>query len=83
MELYDVRIRWRVVDPVPVGVALAMGVATLIALCLGDLKMLDYDQVYHAIEEGYIATRNKVNDIRMLMKNHETEEEGTKTGSSI
>ena len=43
-------------DSVPVGVALAMGVAILIALRLGDLKMLDYDQVEHAIEEGYIAT---------------------------
>jgi NTE family protein len=39
----------------------------LITPRLGDLKMLDYDQVEHAIEEGYIATRNKVNDIRMLM----------------
>ena len=35
---------------------------------LGDLKMLDYDQVEHSIEEGYIATRNKINDIRILMK---------------
>lgn len=35
---------------------------------LGDLKMLDYDQVEHAIEEGYIATRNKVNDIKMLLE---------------
>jgi len=39
----------------------------LITPRLGDLKMLDYDQVEHAIEEGYIATRNKVNDIRMLL----------------
>jgi len=40
----------------------------LIAPRLGDLKMLDYDQVEHSIEEGYIATRNKINDIRMLME---------------
>lgn len=55
----------------------------LIAPRLGDLKMLDYDQVEHGIEEGYIATRNMVNDIRMLMKKHETEEEGTTTGSPV
>jgi NTE family protein len=46
----------------------------LITPRLGDLKMLDYDQVEHAIEEGYIATRNKVNDIRMLMETQGTEE---------
>lgn len=40
----------------------------LITPRLGDLKGLDYDQVEHAIEEGYIATRNKVNDIRMLLE---------------
>jgi len=40
----------------------------LITPRLGDLKMLDYDQVEHAIEEGYIATRNKVNDIKMLLE---------------
>lgn len=34
---------------------------------LGDLKLLEYDQVEHAIEEGYIATQNKINDIRMLL----------------
>ncbi|WP_300460530.1 patatin-like phospholipase family protein [Desulfobacula sp.] len=39
----------------------------LITPRLGDLKMLDYDQVEHAIEEGYIATRSKINDIKMLM----------------
>ncbi|WDP90181.1 MAG: patatin-like phospholipase family protein [Desulfobacter sp.] len=39
----------------------------LITPRLGDLKMLDYDQVGHSIEEGYIATRNKVNDIKMLI----------------
>ncbi|MDA3791712.1 MAG: patatin-like phospholipase family protein, partial [Desulfobacula sp.] len=46
----------------------------LITPRLGDLKMLDYDQVEHAIEEGYIATRNKVNDISMLLETQETEE---------
>ncbi len=40
----------------------------LITPRLGDLKMLDYDQVEHAIEEGYIATRNKISDIKMLME---------------
>lgn len=45
----------------------------LITPRLGDLKMLDYDQVEHAIEEGYIATRNKVNDIRILLETRETE----------
>lgn len=44
----------------------------LITPRLGDLKMLEYDQVEHAIEEGYIATRNKVNDIRMLIEVQET-----------
>ncbi len=43
----------------------------LITPRLGDLKMLDYDQVEHAIEEGYIATQNKVNDIKMLIETHE------------
>lgn len=43
----------------------------LITPRLGDLKMLDYDQVEHAIEEGYIATRNKINDIRMLLETQE------------
>jgi NTE family protein len=39
----------------------------LITPRLGDLKLLGYDQVEHAIEEGYIATQNKVNDIRLLL----------------
>ncbi len=46
----------------------------LITPRLGDLKMLDFDQVEHAIGEGYIATRNKVNDIKMLLEIHETGE---------
>jgi len=34
---------------------------------LGDLKMLDYDQVEHSIREGYVATREKVDDIQVLL----------------
>lgn len=34
---------------------------------LGDLKMLDYDQVAHSIEEGYRATQNKMNDITVFL----------------
>jgi len=45
----------------------------LITPRLGDLKTLDYDQVEHAIEEGYIATRNKINDIRMRIETQGTE----------
>lgn len=45
----------------------------LITPRLGDLKMLDYDQVEHSIEEGYIATQNKINDIRMLLEKQETD----------
>ncbi len=45
----------------------------LITPRLGDLKMLDFDQVEHAIEEGYIATRNKINDILILMETKEKE----------
>lgn len=40
---------------------------------LGDLKMLDYDQVEHAIEEGYIAAGNKINDIKMLLDTRKTD----------
>jgi len=39
----------------------------LITPRLGDLKSLGYDQVEHAIEEGYFATQNKASDIRMLL----------------
>jgi len=39
----------------------------LITPRLGDLKMLDYDQVARAIEEGYIATQHKLNDIMLLL----------------
>ncbi|GAB6145211.1 patatin-like phospholipase family protein [Desulfocicer niacini] len=44
----------------------------LITPRLGDLKMLDYDQVEHSIEEGYLATRGKINDIRRLMEIQES-----------
>ena len=40
---------------------------------LGDLKMLDYDQVEHSIEEGYIAAGNKIDDIRMLLNTPKSE----------
>jgi len=43
----------------------------LITPRLGDLKMLDYDQVEHAIEEGYISTQNKINDIKALLETQE------------
>ncbi|MBA3010350.1 MAG: patatin-like phospholipase family protein [Proteobacteria bacterium] len=46
----------------------------LITPRLGDLKMLDYDQVQHAIEEGYIATREKISDIRMFLNTKDTGE---------
>jgi hypothetical protein len=35
--------------------------------------MFDYDQVEHAFVEGYIANRNKVNDIKMLLEVQEAE----------
>ncbi|MCG8619287.1 MAG: patatin-like phospholipase family protein [Desulfobacterales bacterium] len=43
----------------------------LITPRLGDLKMFDYDQVEHAVEEGYVATRNQVNDIKLLLEKYE------------
>jgi NTE family protein len=46
----------------------------LITPRLGDLKLLGYDQVEHAIEEGYMATHTRVNDIRMLMDAQSTRE---------
>ncbi len=30
--------------------------------------MFDYDQVEHAIEEGYLETWNKLNDIKMMLE---------------
>jgi NTE family protein len=35
---------------------------------LGALKMMDFDQVGHAIEEGYIGVREKLEDIRALIE---------------
>ena len=35
---------------------------------LGDLKMLDFDQVEHTIEEGYTRAKEKINDIKSLLE---------------
>lgn len=35
---------------------------------LGELKMLDFDQVEHTIAEGYLQARNKIDDINALLK---------------
>jgi len=35
---------------------------------LGELKMLDFDHVEHAIEEGYIGVKEKVEDIKTLLE---------------
>lgn len=35
---------------------------------LGHLKMLDFDQVAHTIEEGYVSLKEKVEDIRTLVE---------------
>lgn len=40
----------------------------LITPRLGGLKMFDYDQVEHAIEEGYIAAQKKIDDIKLLLE---------------
>lgn len=34
---------------------------------LGDLKMMNFDQVAHSIEEGYIGVQEKLEDIRTLL----------------
>ena len=34
---------------------------------LGELKMMNFDHVEHAIEEGYIETKEKIEDIRILL----------------
>ena len=39
---------------------------------LGGLKMLDFDQVAHTIEEGYIEAKNKIQEIKMLMQSSAT-----------
>lgn len=35
---------------------------------IGKLKMLDFDKVEHAIEEGYIGLMEKIEDIKMLLE---------------
>ena len=35
---------------------------------LGDLKMLDFDQVEHTIEEGYTKAKEKIDDIRIMLE---------------
>jgi NTE family protein len=35
---------------------------------LGDLKMLDFDQVEHTIEEGYTKAKEKIEDIRIMLE---------------
>ena len=34
---------------------------------LGELKMMDFDQVEHAIEEGYTGVMERVEDIKALL----------------
>ncbi len=34
---------------------------------LGELKMMNFDQVEHSIEEGYISVKEKIEDIRTLL----------------
>lgn len=35
---------------------------------LGELKMLDFDQVEHTIEEGYIRAKEKIEDIMIMLE---------------
>jgi NTE family protein len=35
---------------------------------LGQLKMMDFDQVEHTIEEGYISVKEKIEHIKMLLE---------------
>jgi NTE family protein len=35
---------------------------------LGDLKMLDFDQVEHTIEEGYVRANEKIGEITALFQ---------------
>ena len=35
---------------------------------LGELKMLDFDQVEHTIEEGYIRAKEKIEDIKIMLE---------------
>ncbi len=35
---------------------------------LGQLKMMDFDQVEQTIEEGYIGVKEKIEDIKKLLE---------------
>jgi NTE family protein len=35
---------------------------------LGELKMLDFDQVEHTIEEGYVRAKEKIEDIKFMLE---------------
>jgi len=35
---------------------------------LGELKMLDFDQIEHVIGEGYLGVKEKIEDIKMLLE---------------
>ena len=35
---------------------------------LGELKMLDFDQVDHTIEEGYTKAKAKIDDIKSMLE---------------
>ena len=35
---------------------------------LGQLKMMDFDQVEHTIEEGYARVKEKIKDIKALLE---------------
>ena len=35
---------------------------------LGELKMMDFDQVGHAIEEGYLGVMERIDDIKAMLK---------------
>ena len=35
---------------------------------LGEMKMMNFDQVNHAIKEGYVGAQEKIKDIQMILK---------------
>jgi hypothetical protein len=39
----------------------------LIQPCLGELKMMHFDQVEHSIQEGYIGAQKKLENIYILL----------------
>ncbi len=41
---------------------------TLKVTNLGDLKMLDFDQVERTMEEGYSKAKEKIDDIRIMLE---------------